>query len=251
MTWQRQACFSATARRDAASTKASQWSRKAPSSTATSIVHKSAVESSATLPYEQPGPPIIKPEPAAPAVKEEKRRQEERRADEEAGIQQRLRVKRESAAQRAREAEDGLQVTEIIDLTGNPGLPRHMPAEWASMGEEEKQVWIYDWHHKQSNRGQRLCPECFAQQAVKYIQKQLRNGRSQFTCNSITCRSCFAEYCLNCGKTKGAGRGSGYHHECGRQPSWLTGLEGVQYLVEDDPRVQQPPPLLRRGSCVP
>ena len=156
-------------------------------------------------------------------------------------------MKRENAAQRAREAEDGLQVTESIDLTGEPGLPRHMPAEWASMGEEERQAWIYEWHHKQSNRGRRLCPECFAQQAVKYIQKQMRDGCSQFTCNSLTCRKCYTEYCLNCGQTKGGGRGSGYHHECGRQPSWLTALEGVPYLAEDDPRVQQPPPLLRRG----
>ena len=125
-----------------------------------------------------------------------------------------------------------------------------MPIEWASMGAEERQAWIYDWHHEQSNRGRRLCPECFAPQAVKYIKAQMRNGRSQFTCNSLTCRSCFAEYCLNCGQTKGGGRGSGYHRECGRQPSWLTALEGVPHLAEDDPRVQQPPPLLRRGPCI-
>ena len=64
------------------------------------------------------------------------------------------------------------------------------------------------------------------------------------------CRSCYAEYCLNCGQTKAGGRGSGYHRECGRQPSWLTALEGVPHLTEDDPRVQQPPPLLRRGPGI-
>lgn len=191
--------------------------------------------------------PPIKREPVA-IVKEEKRRREERQEDEEAGARQRVRVKREAHAQRTREAEDGLQVTESIDLTGEPGLPRHMPGNWEGMGDAERQAWIYDWHQEQSHRGQRLCPECFARQAVKYIHKQLRNGRSQFTCNSLTCRSCYAEYCLNCGETKGGGRGSGYHRECGRQPSWLTALEGVPHLAEDDPRVQQPPPLLRRGS---
>lgn len=230
--WRTQASLSATARRDAASTEASPRSRKTPSPTSTITVE---------------------PEPDAPAVKEEKlekRRREERRADEEAGARQRVRVKRESAAQREREAEDGLQVTESIDLTGEPALPRHMPAEWVSMGAEERQAWIYDWHHEQSNRGRRLCPECFAQQAVKYIQKQMRDGCSQFTCNSLMCHSCGAEYCLNCGQTKGGGRGSGYHLECGRQPSWLKALEGVPYLAEDDPRVQQPPPLLRRGPSV-
>ena len=191
--------------------------------------------------------PPIKREPVA-IVKEEKRRREERQEDEEAGARQRVRVKREAHAQCTREAEDGLQVTESIDLTGEPGLPRHMPGNWEGMGDAERQAWIYDWHQEQSHRGQRLCPECFARQAVKYIHKQLRNGRSQFTCNSLTCRSCYAEYCLNCGETKGGGRGSGYHRECGRQPSWLTALEGVPHLAEDDPRVQQPPPLLRRGS---
>ena len=57
----------------------------------------------------------------------------------------------------------------------------------------------------------------------------------------------YAEYCLNCGQTKGGGRGSGYHRECGRQPSWLKELEGVPHIAEDDPRVQQPPPLLKRS----
>ena len=220
------------------------------------VVEEEGLEDDLAAPSQR-APPLllgpIKPVPDAPAVKEEKeakRRREERRADEEAGARQRLRVKRENAAQRAREAEDGLQVTESIDLTGEPALPRHMPAEWPSMGAEERQAWIYDWHHEQSNRGRRLCPECFAQQAVKYIQKQMRDGCSQFTCNSLTCHSCWAEYCLNCGQTKGGDRGSGYHRECGRQPSWLTALEGVPHLTEDDPRVQQPPPLLRRGPCI-
>ena len=218
----------------------------APPAAPTSTAHEPAAEKSTAAGLGQLESPF-KREPDT-LVKEEKRRREEKQVDEEAGARQRVRVKREAKAQRTREAEDGLQVTESIDLTGEPGLPRHMPAEWASMGEEERQAWIYDWHQAQSHRGQRLCPECFARQAVKYIQKQLRNGRSQFTCNSLTCRSCYAEYCLNCGKTKGGGRGSGYHHECGRQPSWLTALEGVPHLAEDDPRVQQPPPLLRRGS---
>ena len=214
----------------------------APPAAPTSTVHvEPAAAERSTAPALEPP---IKREPVA-IVKEEKRRRQE---DEEAGARQRVRVKREAHAQRTREAEDGLQVTESIDLTGEPGLPRHMPGNWEGMGDAERQAWIYDWHQEQSHRGQRLCPECFARQAVKYIHKQLRNGRSQFTCNSLTCRSCYAEYCLNCGDTKGGGRGSGYHRECGRQPSWLTALEGVPHLAEDDPRVQQPPPLLRRGS---
>ena len=135
------------------------------------------------------------------------------------------------AAQRAREAEDGLSVVETIDLTGEPSLPSHMPSNWPSMGESERQAWVYDWHHAEGNRGQRLCPVCHARQAVRYIVKQVRNGRSQFTCNSITCHACYAEYCLNCGKTKGGGRSSGYHSECGRQPSWLTKLEHELSLI--------------------
>jgi hypothetical protein len=217
----------------------------APPAAPTSTVHvEPAAAERSTAPALEPP---IKREPVA-IVKEEKRRREERQEDEEVGARQRVRVKREAHAQRARDAEDGLQVTESIDLTGEPGLPRHMPGNWEGMGDAERQAWIYDWHQEQSHRGQRLCPECFARQAVKYIHKQLRNGRSQFTCNSLTCRSCYAEYCLNCGETKGGGRGSGYHRECGWQPSWLTALEGVPHLAEDDPRVQQPPPLLRRGS---
>ena len=217
----------------------------APPAAPTSTALKTAARERSTTPALEPP---IKREPDTIVKEEKRRRTEERKEDEEAGARQRVRVKREANAQRTREAEDGLQVTESIDLTGEPGLPRHMPGNWEGMGEAERQAWIYDWHQAQSNHGQRLCPECFARQAVKYIQKQLRNGRSQFTCNSLTCRSCYAEYCLNCGKSKGGGRGSGYHHECGRQPSWLTALEGVPHLAEDDPRVQQPPPMLRRGS---
>ena len=74
----------------------------------------------------------------------------------------------------------------------------------------------------------------------------LRNGSPKFTCNSFTCKVCFTEFCLNCGRKKGANRGSDYHGECGRQPSWLQALQGVRHLSNDDPRVQVPPPLLRR-----
>ena len=192
--------------------------------------------------------PVAPPLEQEVVVKQEKRRREERE-DEEArqhDARQRMRVKQEVAAQLTREAEDGLSVVETVDLTGEPGLPSHMPSNWASMGEAERQAWVYEWHNAERNRGQRLCPECHARQAVKYILKQMRNGRSQFTCNSITCHACYAEYCLNCGKSKGGGRSSGYHDECGRQPSWLKELECVPHLAEDDPRVQQPPPLLRR-----
>ena len=163
-----------------------------------------------------------------------------------AGARQRHRVKQEVAAQHAREAQDGLSVVETVDLTGELSLPRHMPLNWAGMGEAARREWLYEWHHAEGNRGQRLCPECHARQAVRYILKQVRSGRSQFTCNSITCHACYAEYCLNCGKAKGGGPSSCYHVECGRQPSWLKELEGEPYLTEDDPRVQQPPPLMRR-----
>ena len=65
-----------------------------------------------------------------PAFEED---EQQRRPHPHQGAQQRVRVKKEAAAQRAREAEDGLVVAESIDLTGEPGLPRHMPANWEGM----------------------------------------------------------------------------------------------------------------------
>ena len=183
--------------------------------------------------------------PSAVAVKQEEKRLQEHEQDQAAGVLQRKRIKLEAAVQRKREGEEGIQVTESIDLT-DESLPRHMPANWDCMDPGARQAWVYDWHHAAVNRGDRLCPACFTKQGVKYILKLLRNGRAQFTCNSITCSSCYAEYCLNCGGEKGGGRGSGYHTECGRQPSWLKELEGTPNLAESDPRVKQPPPQLKR-----
>ena len=183
--------------------------------------------------------------PSAVAVKQEEKRLQEHEQDQAAGVLQRKRIKLEAAVQRKREGEEGIQVTESIDLT-DESLPRHMPANWDCMDPGARQAWVYDWHHAAVNRGDRLCPVCCAKQGVKYILKLLRNGRAQFTCNSITCSSCYAEYCLNCGGEKGGGRGSGYHTECGRQPSWLKELEGTPNLAESDPRVKQPPPQLKR-----
>ena len=68
----------------------------------------------------------------------------------------------------------------------------------------------------------------------------------EYTCNSFTCRACYTEFCLNCGQVKAGSHSSGYHAGCGRQPSWLQVLEPVPHLSNDDPRVQQPPPLLER-----
>ena len=81
------------------------------------------------------------------------------------------------------------RVAEVVDLTGEVATPRHLPAGWDAMGRSERQAWVYDWH--QAHPGQRMCPSCHSAAAVKYILKQLRNGRSQFTCNSFTCRGCY------------------------------------------------------------
>ena len=177
-----------------------------------------------------------------------------RQHEEAAWAPQRKRVKQEEAAQRAQEAADGLEVGrpfedgETVDLTETPPRPRHLPDDWERMDGAARQAWVYEWHHLAGNRGDRLCPVCYARQGVKYILKTTRSGGSQFTCNSISCRvlSCNAEYCLTCGQTKEGGRSSGYHSSCGRQPSWLKELAGVPGLSNDDDRVQRPPPLLRR-----
>ena len=75
--WRRQASFSATARRDAASTEASPRSRKAPSPTSITM-HESAADESATLPHEHLGTQI-KSRTHQRSKKRKKRRGGERR----------------------------------------------------------------------------------------------------------------------------------------------------------------------------
>jgi len=196
----------------------------------------------------QEGVAATKPMEAEATVKqeaEECKKRQVRDADEAEEQRLRVRVKQEGIRQRAQEAEDGISAAPMVDLTDEPPRPAHLPANWDGMADSERQAWVYDWH--QAHPGQRMCPKCQTSCLVMYILKQMRNGRSQFTCNSISCRCCFTEFCLNCGAAKGGGRGSGYHRECGRQPSWLIALEQVSHLSNDDPRVQQPPPLMRRS----
>ena len=157
------------------------------------------------------------------------------------------RVKQEVQEQRARDAEDGLVVTESVDITDEPAVARHLPSSWDNLSAAQRHAWFYDWH--QQHPGERMCPGCFARWDVKYVLKHLRNGRAQFTCNHMTCTNCWAGYCLTCGMTKGGGRSSGYHIACGRQPTWLRALEDELHLPNDDPRVQRPPPLLQRNSA--
>ena len=154
------------------------------------------------------------------------------------------RVKQEVSEQRSRDQENGLVVSESVDLTDEPAVARHLPTGWESMYAGQRRAWFYDWH--QQHPGERMCPGCYARWDVKYVLKHLRNGRAQFTCNHMTCTNCWAGYCLSCGMKKGGGRGSGYHHACGRQPVWLRTLEDELHLPNDDPRVQRPPPLLQR-----
>jgi hypothetical protein len=162
-----------------------------------------------------------------------------------------VRVKREKKAQRQRDADAGIEVTsELVNLTDD--LPAHLPADWASRTCQQRQAWTYDWH--QENAGRRMCPECHYSMAVKYTLTLTRKGHPKFTCNSISCRNeaCMAEFCLECGETKAGGRNSGYHVACGRQPSWLEALARQQVKWPDlaaanaDPRVQMPPPRLKR-----
>ena len=162
-----------------------------------------------------------------------------------------VRVKREKKAQRQRDADAGIEVTsELVNLTDD--LPAHLPADWASRTCQQRQAWTYDWH--QENAGRRMCPECHYSMAVKYTLTLTRKGHPKFTCNSIGCRNeaCMAEFCLECGETKAGGRNSGYHVACGRQPSWLEALARQEVKWPDlaaanaDPRVQKPPPRLKR-----
>ena len=113
-------------------------------------------------------------------------------------------------------------------MTEGPPVPSHLPSNWDNMSDPERQAWVYDWH--QEHPGGRLCPSCFARAEVRYVLRHLRNGRPQFTCNSLTCKVCFTEFCLNCGQEKASDRARGYHDECGQQPSWLRALEGVRDL---------------------
>ena len=188
-------------------------------------------------------PVRVKTEEEEEAAHLRQREEDEREISQREHARQK-RVKREVNERRVQEAADELVVSERVDLTEDPPVPRHLPSNWGNMREPERQAWVYDWH--QDNPGSRLCPGCFARSEVRYVLTNLHDGSPKFTCNSLTCKVCFTEFCLNCGRTKGSNRGSDYHEECGRQPSWLQALQGVRHLSNDDPRVQVPPPLLRR-----
>ena len=163
-------------------------------------------------------------------------------ADTVAENQRRRRVKQELSEQRSQDAEDGLVVTESINVTDEPAVARHLPSSWDTSSAAQRHAWFYDWH--QEHPGQRMCPSCHAQWDVKYVLKHTRSGRAQFTCNHMTCTNCWTGLCLSCGRVKGGGHSSGYHVACGRQPTWLQALEDELHLQNDDPRVQRPPPLL-------
>ena len=131
-----------------------------------------------------------------------------------------------------------------IDLGAEPSL-EHLPESWEQMSEVSRHGWIQSWHEQ--NRGQCLCPHCFAINTPQYIQ-QVRGKRFRFVDNACTCKSCYEVFCLNCGdKLHQRAAAAGligqilYHEECGRTPSWLEAQRAEVGLWEGDARVQQPP----------